>query len=418
LTLLEAPSNWRFLSGREASMRNLLRTAAVALVLLAVADSAHAAPNCGGGFEQWLVRFKQEAAAAGISQRTINVALAGVRFDQKIVNRDRAQGVFSQTFLEFAGRMVAGYRLQQGAAELKKNAATFARIEKDFGVPGPVIVAFWGLETDFGANMGDFSTLNALATLAYDCRRPEKFRAQLLDALRIIDAGDLRADQMRGAWAGELGQVQFMPTDYLRSGVDYDGDGRRDLIRSKPDALASSASLLAHYGWQRGEPWLQEVKVPPNLPWEEAGLDIKHTRAEWARAGVVYANGKPLPADRMPATLLLPMGRKGPAFLAYRNFDVYLEWNQSLVYATTAAYFATRLAGAPPVTKGSPVDSLSGAETKELQRILSKMGFDVGKTDGIIGEKTRESVRAVQLKYGLPPDSYPTKELLTRLRAG
>ena len=400
-------------------MRNGIRAAISAFALLALTGSgAIAAENCGGGFEQWLVRFKKDAAAAGISQSTINAALTGVKFEQSVVNRDRAQGVFSQTFLEFAGRMVAGYRLQQGAAELKKNASTFARIEKEFGVPGPVIVAFWGLETDFGANIGDFPTLNALATLAFDCRRPEKFRPQLLDALRIIEAGDLRADEMRGAWAGELGQLQFMPTDYLRSGVDYDGDGRRNLLRSKPDALASSGSLLAHHGWQRGEPWLQEVRVLGSLPWQEAGLDIKHTRAEWARWGVTYVNGSPLPADKAPATLLLPMGRKGPAFLAYRNFDVYLEWNQSLVYATTAAYFATRLAGAPAVSKGSPVDSLTGAETKELQRILTRMGFDVGKTDGIIGEKTRESVRAVQLKYGMPPDSYPTKELLARVRGG
>jgi lytic murein transglycosylase len=313
--------------------------------------------------------------------------------------------------------MVAGYRLQQGAAELKKNAATFSRIEREFGVPSPVIVAFWGLETDFGANTGDFPTLNALATLAYDCRRPEKFRPQLLDALRIIDAGHLRTDQMRGAWAGELGQLQFMPTDYLRSGVDYDGDGRIDLIRSKPDALASSGSLLAHHGWRRGEPWLQEVRVPRSLPWEEAGLDIKHTRAEWARYGVTLANGNPLKADSVPASLLLPMGRNGPAFLAYRNFDVYTEWNQSLVYALTAAYYATRLAGAPAVNRGQPVDSLTGAETKELQRLLQARGYDVGKVDGIIGEKTRESVRAIQLKLGMPPDSYPTKALLARLRA-
>jgi lytic murein transglycosylase len=391
-------------------------TAAAMILALVSASPAYAA--CGGGFDRWLSDFKREAVAEGVSARTVEAALTGVRFEQSVINRDRAQGVFSQTFLEFAGRMVAGYRLQQGAAELKKNASTFARIEKDFGVPGPVIVAFWGLETDFGANTGDFPTLNALATLAYDCRRPEKFRPQLLDALRIIDAGHLRADQMRGAWAGELGQLQFMPTDYLRSGVDYDGDGRVDLIRSKPDALASSGSLLAHHGWRRGEPWLQEVRVPRNLPWQEAGLDIKHTRAEWAKWGVTLANGNPLPADRVQASLLLPMGRNGPSFLAYRNFDVYTQWNQSLVYATTAAYYATRLAGASAVSRGQPVDSLSGAETKELQRLLQARGYDVGKVDGIIGEKTRESVRAVQLKLGMPPDSYPTKALLARLRAG
>jgi lytic murein transglycosylase len=390
--------------------------AAAAILTLVSAGPAYAA--CGGGFGPWLAAFKREAAAEGVSARTIENALAGVRFEQSVVNRDRGQGVFSQTFLEFAGRMVAGYRLQQGAAELKKNAATFSRIEKQFGVPGPVIVAFWGLETDFGANTGDFPTLNALATLAYDCRRPEKFRPQLLDALRIIEAGDLRVEQMRGAWAGELGQLQFMPTDYLRSGVDFDGDGRVDLIRSKPDALASSGSLLAHHGWRRGEPWLQEVRVPRNLPWQEAGLDIKHARAEWAKWGVTLANGNRLPADRAPASLLLPMGRNGPAFLAYQNFDVYLQWNQSLVYATTAAYYATRLAGAPAVNRGQPVDSLSGAETKELQRLLKARGYDVGKVDGIIGEKTRESVRAVQLQLNMPPDSYPTKELLARMRAG
>jgi lytic murein transglycosylase len=396
-------------------MKRRLKAATFVLVL---AFAGHAHASCGGGFDRWLADFRREAVAEGISARTIETALAGVRFEQSVVNRDRAQGVFSQTFLEFAGRMVAAYRLQQGAAELKKNAATFARIEREFGVPGPVIVAFWGLETDFGANIGDFPTLNALATLAYDCRRPEKFRPQLLDALRIVDAGHLRADQMRGAWAGELGQLQFMPSDYLRSGVDYDGDGRVDLLRSKPDALASSANLLRHHGWQRGEPWLQEVRVPRNLPWQEAGLDIRHTRADWAKWGVTLANGAPLPADRMPASLLLPMGRNGPAFLAYRNFDVYTQWNQSLVYALTAAYFATRLAGAPPVSRGQPVDSLSGAETRELQRLLQARGYDVGKVDGIIGEKTRQSVRAVQLKLGLPPDSYPTRELLARLRAG
>jgi lytic murein transglycosylase len=392
--------------------------AAAAATILALASAGPASAACGGGFGPWLAAFKREAAAEGISARTIQNALADVRFEQSVINRDRAQGVFSQTFLEFAGRMVAGYRLQQGAAELKKNASTFARIEKEFGVPGPVIVAFWGLETDFGANTGDFPTLNALATLAYDCRRPEKFRSQLLDALRILDRGDLRTEQMRGAWAGELGQLQFMPTDYLRSGVDFDGDGRVDLIRSKPDALASSASLLAHHGWQRGEPWLQEVRVPRNLPWEEAGLDIKHARADWAKWGVTLASGKPLPADKAQASLLLPMGRNGPAFLAYRNFDVYTEWNQSLVYAVTAAYYATRLAGAPAVNKGQPVDSLSGAETKELQRLLKARGYDVGKVDGIIGEKTRESVRDLQQKLGMPPDSYPTKQLLARMRAG
>ena len=223
--------------------------------------------------------------------------LDGVRYSQEVINADRAQGVFSQSFLEFAGRMVAQYRMDQGRALLDKYADTFARIEAEFGVPGPVIVSFWGLETDFGANLGDFRTLTSLATLAYDCRRPEQFRPELLAALQILDRGDLTADDMVGAWAGEIGQMQFVPTYYLQLAVDYDGDGRRNLVRSVPDVLASSANLLKHHGWQAGQPWLEEARVPADMPWAEADLAIKQPRSFWAGLGVTYADGSPLPAD-------------------------------------------------------------------------------------------------------------------------
>jgi lytic murein transglycosylase len=388
--------------------------AAATILALASAGPAHAA--CGGGFDRWLATFKQEAVAGGISSRTIETALAGVRFEQSVVNRDRAQGVFSQTFLEFAGRMVAGYRLQQGAAELKKNAATFGRIEREFGVPGPVIVGFWGLETDFGANIGDFPTLNALATLAYDCRRPEKFRPQLLDALRIIEAGDLRADQMRGAWAGELGQLQFMPSDYFRSAVDYDGDGRRDIIDSVPDALASAGKFIKSLGWRAGEPWLQEVRVADTVPWREAARGIFRKRGFWAAAGVSRADGSPLPADAVPAALILPMGRLGPSFLAYENFPVFWEWNNSSNYILSAAYLATRLAGAPRMNRGSAPPILSTEEMREVQERLNAMGYDAGVPDGRLGELTRTGVKQAQLRFGLPADGYPTRELLELLR--
>jgi lytic murein transglycosylase len=312
--------------------------------------------------------------------------------------------------------MVAQYRLDGGRQKIAQQARLFSDIESRYGVPAPVIVAFWGLETDFGANTGDFPTIPALATLAYDCRRPEKFRPQLLDALRLIDGGDLRPEQMKGAWAGELGQLQFLPSDYMRDAVDFDGDGRRDLIRSTPDAIASAAALLVHHGWRRGEPWLEEVVVPGDMAWAEADLAIRHPRAQWAAWGVTRRDGA-LPSDQFPAALVLPMGRLGPAFLAYPNFDVYLRWNQSLVYTLTAAYFATRLAGAPKVAPGRgnpPV--MSVAEIKSLQQRLAGMGYDVGKIDGIIGENTRAAVKAVQLKLGMPADSYPTPELAQRLR--
>ncbi len=375
------------------------------------------AASCGtGNFASWLNGVKREAAASGISRRALS-ALNGLKYDPEIIRRDRRQGVFAQSFLKFAGRMVSKNRLTVGRRKLKQYARTFARIKKHYGVPAPVIAAFWGLETDFGAFMGNSRTISSLATLAYDCRRPELFRPQLIDALRIIDHGDLRASDMIGAWAGELGQLQFLPSDYMESAVDFDGDGRRDLIRSAPDALASAAALMVRHGWKRGQPWLEEVRLPRQMPWDQAGIDIRHPRAQWAKWGVRKANGRPLRADRLPASLVLPMGRLGPAFLAYPNFSIYLKWNESLVYTTTAAYFATRLAGASRVHSGNgKVTPLSGAQTKQLQRLLKRRGFDVGKVDGIIGAKTRAAVKAMQIKYRMPADSYPTPALLTKLR--
>jgi lytic murein transglycosylase len=378
----------------------------------ALAQSCH--PE--GSFEAWLKSFRGDAAAAGISEDAIAAGLQGVRFDPGIVKKDRAQGVFSQTFLEFSDRMVAQYRLDQGKANLKKHKSVFDRIEEQFGVPGAVISSFWGLETDFGANIGDGPTLTSLATLAYDCRRPELFHTQLIAALKIIDRGDLSAAQMRGPWAGELGQVQFLPMHYVDYGVDFDGDGHVNMLKSSADALASAANYMAHLGWRRGEPWLQEVEIPADMPWEQADITIKLPRSQWVALGVRGAHGAELPSDELPASLLLTMGRNGPAFLAYQNFNIYLEWNSSLVYSTTAAYFATRLAGAPRVGRGNgAVDSLGMAEIKQLQTALAKRGYDVGKIDGIIGLQTRAAVKDVQMKLGLPADSYPTAELLSRM---
>jgi lytic murein transglycosylase len=314
--------------------------------------------------------------------------------------------------------MVNANRMQVGQSRLKKHRALFDEIEQTYGVPGPVITAFWGLETDYGANTGKSPTLNAIASLAYDCRRPDKFRPQLIYALRVIERGDLAPHEMIGAWAGEIGQVQFQPQDYFESGVDFDRDGRIDMRSSVPDVLASSANLLAKGGWQAGEPWLEEVRLPRDLDWKEADLKITHPRSQWAEWGVRMADGGDLPGDSKEASLLLPMGRNGPAFLAYPNFNVYLDWNQSLVYATTAAYFATRLAGAPPVGKGNGNVAPFGAkQVAELQRLLVDQGYEVGKIDGILGTATRDAVKQMQIKLGLPADSYPTPELLERLRS-
>jgi lytic murein transglycosylase len=395
----------------------ILLAIAMASVLGAPAEAA--ACRNSGSFERWLDGFKQEAAAQGVSQATLAMAAPYLTFDQSIVAKDRGQRVFAQTFLEFSGRMVAPYRLQRGGQLIQTHGATFRRIEQQYGVPAAPIVAFWGLETDFGANIGNLPTLRSLVSLAYDCRRPELFRKQLVAALKIIQRGDLAVEQMIGPWAGELGQMQFLPAHYLDYGVDFDGDGRRDLLKSVPDALASAGNYLASIGWRRGEPWLQEVRVPAELPWDQADLSIQHPRSKWTQWGVTLADGRPLPAGDLPASLLLPMGRFGPAFLAYNNFKAFLEWNQSLVYSTTAAYYATRLAGAPVMSKGSgQIPQIGFEQVRELQTLLLRAGYKIGEADGKLGLQTRAAVKQAQLKYGLPADSYPSVELIERMRGG
>jgi lytic murein transglycosylase len=396
-----------------------LARAALLLASLLAGNAASAAPcRTSGPYDAWLAAFEREAMAQGVSQRTIAAAAPSLTYDQRIVNIDRGQRVFTQTFLQFSDRMAAAYRIQRGAALIKTYAQVFSRIDQQYGVPAPVIVAFWALESDFGANMGKEHSLSALASLAYDCRRSDKFRGQLLDALRLIERGDLRPDEMIGSWAGELGQTQMMPSEYYQYGVDYDGDGKRNLVRSAPDVLGSTANYLVGLGWKRGEPWLTEVRVPGNLPWDQADLAIALPRSKWAAFGVALADGRPLPADTLPASLLLPMGRFGPAFLVYSNFQVYLQWNNSLVYSTTAAYLATRIAGAPLLHRGNPPPALGFNDVKAMQGLLVHAGYDVGSIDGFLGLKTRQAVKTMQMKYGLPADSYPTAELLARMRAG
>ena len=390
---------------------------ATALIWLGTAPLSAQSCNPTQSFERWLEDFKREAANTGVSRGTMASLLGSVTYDPAIVRKDRGQGVFAQTFLQFSGRMVSADRMKRGAEQLERYRDIFARIEKQFGVPGPVIVGFWGLETDFGANSGKSPIVGALATLAYDCRRPEMFREQLLATLKIVEKGDLTPDQLIGAWAGELGQTQFLPSHYLQFGVDFDSDGKVDLRNSVPDVLASTAKLLQHHGWSRGEPWIQEVSVPGELPWREANLAIQHPRSKWAAWDVRQRDGRPLQADGVPASLLLPMGRYGPAFLVFSNFKVYTEWNQSLVYATTAAYYAGRLAGAPAYDKGKVnIPAYGLQETRNLQELLVRHGYDVGKLDGIMGAATRDAIRQAQIKFGLPADSYPSDELFQRLR--
>lgn len=377
--------------------------------------------NCqtAWSFDSWMRDFRREAAAEGISPRVIAAALDGMTPDQSVIARDRRQGFFAQSFLDFSAKLATANRVQTGRAQIQRHRAAFDRAEKQFGVHPAVITGFWALESDFGAGMGKLPIMRSLVTLAYDCRRGPMFRDELKAALQIIERGDMTPQTMIGSWAGEIGQTQFLPTRYLEHAIDYDGDGRPNLFSSATDIIGTTANYMAHLGWRPNEPWLEEVEVPESLPWDQADLAIKHPRSEWAAWGVTGRGGAPLAADALPASLLLPMGRFGPAFLAYPNFDVYLQWNQSLNYATTAAYLATRIDGAPAMRRGREgIPVLSIEEAKELQRHLKARGFDVGEIDGLIGLKSRQAVKAMQQKYKLPPDSYPTPELLAALRRG
>ncbi|MFO1148154.1 MAG: lytic murein transglycosylase [Alsobacter sp.] len=266
-----------------------LAAAALAASILGAGGASAATCKDPAGFDKFLDDIRKEAAAKGVSQRAIAASLDGVTFDQSIVNRDRGQRVFKQTFEEFSGRMISKYRLTKGASLLKQYAGPLARIETQYGVPGPVLVALWGLETDFGAYAGNFATIRSVASLAYDCRRTEMFQAELIDAMRIVDRGDLQPSQMKGAWAGELGQTQFMPSSYMKYAVDFDGDGRRDLMRSPVDVLASTAAYLAGYGWQRGQPW-------------DEGTPNFQVIKQWNKAQV-YAKTIALYADKLAATV-------------------------------------------------------------------------------------------------------------------
>lgn len=368
---------------------------------------------CGGDFGAFLAGLAEEAQARGIPAKVAKGFLAGARQDGRVLKADRAQGVFRKDFITFSRALISASRLSTGQAMAKKHAKTFRRIEHDYGIAPGVLLAFWAFETDFGAVQGDFNTRDALVTLAHDCRRPELFRPQVFAAMQLFARGDFDPARTLGAWAGEIGQVQMLPEDILRNGVDGDGDGHVRLRTSAADALMSAAKMLHGLGWRAGEPWLQEITVPDDLDWSRTGLNHPRPVAEWEAAGVRGRSG-PL-ARGLQAAVLLPMGRKGPAFLAYPNFRVYFSWNKSFVYVTTAAYFATRLEGAPAYAAGSPEPGLSAEQMITLQKKLARKGHDVGAIDGILGEKTREAVQQEQRRLGLPADAWPTRALLDRL---
>lgn len=376
------------------------------------ATSAFAKTPCGGTFSGFVSDLKKEAISDGHKKSTVDKFFGRVRQDPKTLKADRSQGVFQMSFTDFSRRLISQNRIDVGRSKSKKYKSTFDKIERNYGVSRGVLLAFWAFETDYGAFQGDFNTLNSLVTLAHDCRRPELFRPQIFAALKLYENGDFSPSKTTGAWAGEIGMVQMLPHDILENGVDGDGDGKVRLKTSPQDALMSGGNMLKQLGWNANQPWLQEVVVPKDLDWSKSGLDHSMKASQWAKMGVKPRQGT---LANLEASLLLPQGRKGPAFLAYPNFHVYFEWNKSFVYVTTAAYFATRLEGAKPYNAGKPDPALSASQMKQLQKKLKKHGHDVGKVDGILGKKTRAAVQKEQQRLGLPADAWPTAGLVKKL---
>lgn len=393
---------WRFLI-----------TAALAAVLLSGPVAAQQMD-----FQTWLAGVRQEALARGISPQTLDRALAGVRYNPRIIELDQQQPEFRRTFWDYLDRLVSDARVREGRAMLARHGALLNRVGQRWQVQPRFIVAFWGLESSYGAYKGSFPVIEAVATLAYDPRRADYFRGELLNALTIVDRGDITPEAMKGSWAGAMGQTQFMPSNYLDYALDHDGDGRRDLFNSLPDIFASTANYLHDIGWHGDETWGRQVRVPAGFDWRLAGLETQKPLAEWQRLGVRRLNGQDLPRVAMDASLILPAGHRGPAFLVYHNFRKIMEWNTSVYYALAVGVLADRLVGLPGPTGPRVAEQpMSRQEVIELQTRLAAQGYPVGEIDGIAGRMTGAALRQYQIAHGLPADGYATHDMLAHLRA-
>ncbi|SDC74569.1 lytic murein transglycosylase [Ruegeria marina] len=369
-------------------------------------------------FQLWLTGFRTHALAQGVSEITLDAALPDLGYDAEVVRRDRNQAEFTKTIWDYLDTAVSAARIDAGKKAVAGHAALFDRIDARWGVDRQVIAAIWGLESAYGLVRGSDSTLQSLASLAFDTRRPEFFGEQFLTALQILDAGEVRLADMRGSWAGAMGHTQFMPTSYRDHAVDFDGDGRRNIWSDDPtDALASTAAYLKANGWVTGQPWGVEVILPPGFDLTTARRELTRMPSQWAASGVLDVNGKPVP-DHGPASILLPGGGTGPAFMIFDNFAVLESYNTADAYVIGVGHLADRIAGRGPIRGAWPRQdrALTFDERIELQERLTAAGFDTQKIDAKIGPLTINAVRDYQLSQGIMPDGYASLRVLDRLR--
>lgn len=370
------------------------------------------------GFERWIEGFRKRALAKGISAKVFDTAFRDIRYNTDVIQKDRNQSEYTKQIWDYLDSAASPVRVKNGQAALRKHGRTLDAIERSYGVEKEIVAAVWGLESAYGEHRGNIPTIEALATLAYDGRRGAFFEGQLIDALKILQSGDVSVRNMKGSWAGAMGHTQFIPSSYLAFAVDFTGDGKRDIWSNNPsDALASTAAYLARHGWVTGQPWGVEVKLPKGFNYGLASRKILKMPSDWARLGVSDMNGRAV-RDYGSASILLPAGSQGAAFMIFKNFAVIERYNVADAYVIGVGHLADRLAGGGPIQTSWPrgYAPLSFTEKKEMQRRLTRLGFLDDKVDGIIGPNTIDAIRAYQESIGVTPDGYPSQTLLKQLR--
>jgi len=382
-----------------------------------VSDTAERPPE----FESWIAAFRVEALAQGISAKTFDDAFRDVRLNQRVIELNENQPEFNRAIWEYLDNAISDDRVRRGRELLRQHRKTFRSAQREYGVPASIIAGIWGLESNFGKNLGGFNVVEALATLAYQGRRSAFGREQLLAALKIIEEGDIAPERMTGSWAGAMGQTQFIPTVYLQYARDGNGDGKRNLWDTLADVFASTANYLQQKGWETGEPCFDEVRLPDDFDYGQADISIEKPVKEWRDEGVVRIDGHKLPKSvgDVSAALIVPAGHRGPAFIAYPNFKAVLAYNNAVSYALAVCQLAKRFDGGPPIRTSWPRGEdplVSRNDRVEMQSLLAKRNLDVGEPDGVIGQRTRRAIRDFQKAEGLIQDGYATMTLLSRLR--
>ena len=367
-------------------------------------------------FEEFLDQVRKSATEQGVSKSTIDKAFFELTPRPSAIASDKAQAEFNQNFWHYVNKRVNKVRLNNGNDTLKNNASLLSKTSEKYGVPAYVIVAFLGLESNYGNYMGSESLIRSLATLAYDKRRSKFFTRELIAVLKLMDKKTIPFDAT-GSWAGAMGAVQFMPTNVIAYGVDANNDGQVDLWNEKADIYASAANFLNKLGWKKGEKWGREALIPKNFDYQLTGLDNEKTVNEWAALGVRRGNNSNLPKSNFKASLIVPMGHRGPAFLVYRNFDTIMGWNRSILYALSVAYLSDRLNGNAKLS-AKTIDEplLSKEDIMQIQNTLNLLGYDTGTPDGMVGSKTRKATRQFQSDIGLTADGYVGYELFQQLQ--